>query len=128
MTILPTSAQTHQQCYDQPWQSGCDEHLADALTDGQTYLTSPKQAVHITLADGLFDPNTMRGMGLVPVNPQKVTSMVGHGPAKEDEFGITQVTRDVRAQNDGRKDDDQYLGHTSYVGGSNHLGNRGRPD
>ena len=34
----------------------------------------------------------MRGMGLVPVNPQKVTSMVGHSPDIDDELRVTHLS------------------------------------
>jgi len=34
----------------------------------------------------------MRGMGLVPVTPHKVTSMVGHDPDSADEFIVTQLS------------------------------------
>ena len=55
----------------------------------------------------------MRGMGLVPVNPLKVTSVVGHSPDCDDEFVITRLT--IR---DGETSEDRE--------GSDHRGNRRR--
>ena len=70
----------------------------------------------------------MRGMALRPVNPQKATSMVGHGPDLDDEFVVTRLARDGRTEIDSRKDDDQSMGTYSIMGGGNHVGNRRRLD
>ena len=43
------------------------------------------------MADGVPDPNTTRGMGLVPVNALKVTSVVGQRPDYDDEFKVTHL-------------------------------------
>jgi hypothetical protein len=46
----------------------------------------------MTLAVDAAVIDTMRGMGPAPVNPPKVTSMVGHGPDHDDEFIVTHIT------------------------------------
>ena len=56
------------------------------------------------LADGVPDPNTTRGMGLVPVNPLTATSVVGHSPDIDDEFVVTHLIGAGR-QKDRRPDD-----------------------
>ena len=45
------------------------------------------------LADGVRSSNTVRGMATHPVNPQKVTSMVGQGLDHGDESHVTHLTR-----------------------------------
>ena len=72
------------------------------------------------LGDGVADPSTTRGMGLVPVNPPKVTSVVGHSPDYDNEFVITRLTiRDGKTSDDQRSDDHR---------GNNTTGNRGKGD
>ena len=56
----------------------------------------------------------MRGMGLVPVNPHKVTSMVGQGPDIDDEFLVTHLSNRLGKTSGGQMNSD-------------HRGNR-RPD
>ena len=45
------------------------------------------------MATDALGVNTMRGMGLVPVNPPKATSMVGQGPDSDDEFRVTHFSK-----------------------------------
>ena len=43
------------------------------------------------MADVMSDDKTMRGMAMRPVNPPKVTSMVGQGPDLDGEFVVTHL-------------------------------------
>ena len=89
--------------------------------------SGPDGAILNELATGIPDANTMRGMSLGAVNPQKVTSIVGHGPDLDDELAITHLTRDDRARKYIRKEDDHGTDHKGKDGGLNHLGYRRRP-
>ena len=44
------------------------------------------------MADEAHGLKSMRGMAIRPVNPQKVTSMVGRHPDGADEFQVTRLT------------------------------------
>ena len=48
----------------------------------------------------------MRGMGLVPVNPQKVTSMVGHSPDIDNEFLVTHLSYRLGKTSGGQMNSD----------------------
>ena len=64
-----------------------------SLPDWQLADTLPIwESVNI-VADGVSDPNTMRGMGIPPVNQHQVSSMVGKHPTNDDEFVVTHITK-----------------------------------
>jgi hypothetical protein len=70
----------------------------------------------------------MRGMGLVPVNPPKATSMVGCSPDSDDEYVVTRLTGDGKAQMDKLKEDGHGIDPQRNDGGPNHLEGHRRPD
>ena len=61
------------------------------MPDGQPTDTLPDGAEAHDMADVTPSDNTTRGMGLVPVNPRKVTSLVGLGREPDDEFVVTRL-------------------------------------
>ena len=60
---------------------------------GQHVDTLPDEEAVDDLADVTRSDNTTRGMGLVPVNPPQVTSVVGLGAETDDEFVVTHFSR-----------------------------------
>ena len=69
------------------------------------------------LATDIPDVNTMRGMGLVPVNPPKATSVVGLSPYREDEFLVTRlaISRPDRSRKSPDDRDSKNRGGTPYI-------------
>jgi hypothetical protein len=61
----------------------------------------------MTLADGILDHNTTRGMAMRPVNPLQVTSVVGHSPDDPGEYVVTRLRKDGGKTSDGRQVNDR---------------------
>ena len=73
------------------------------------------------LADRVPDPNITRAMGLVPVNALKVTSVVGHIPATDDdEFRVTRHSNRLGKTSGGHQAADHW--------GNKASDNRGKGD
>ena len=69
-----------------------DGAMPQTLPNGQHVDTLPDGAIVHDLADVTRSDSTTRGMGLVPVNPRKVTSVVGHDLELDDEFVVTHLS------------------------------------